>query len=119
MTSVDDYNEANRQVPLPRCRGRRMTARTLTRTCEARYRQGGSMDQRRRHLHVADLTCLHCTEKDAELARKDDIIKTLQVELNKAMEGEAEWREAAKAAGRATIAAKGQRTKQAKAEARL
>jgi hypothetical protein len=55
------------------------------------------MDQRRRHLHVADLTCLHCAEKDAELERKAEIIEALQRELNKSMENEAGALNAAKA----------------------
>lgn len=71
------------------------------------------------HLAVLSNPSLEAESLLAEIARRDDIIKSLQYELNKAMEGEAEWREAAKAAGRATIAAKGFRTKQAKAEARL
>jgi len=45
-----------------------------------------------RHLHVADLTCPHCAEKDAELEMLRKIRRDLQLELNKAMEGEAEWR---------------------------
>src|SRR3954471_6726648 len=50
-------------------------------------RRSTCMDQsRRRHLHVADLTCLHCAEKDAELERKAEIIEALQRELNKSME---------------------------------
>jgi hypothetical protein len=72
-----------------------------------------SMDQRRRHLHVADLTCLHCAEKQAELERKADIIEALQRELNKSMENEAGALAAAKAAGNALNAAKGQLTKDA------
>jgi hypothetical protein len=71
------------------------------------------MDQRRRHLHVADITCLHCAEKQAELERKADIIEALQRELNKSMENEAGALAAAKAAGNALNAAKGQLTKDA------
>jgi hypothetical protein len=71
------------------------------------------MDQRRRHLHVADITCLHCAEKHAELERKADIIEALQRELNKSMENEAGALAAAKAAGNALNAAKGQLTKDA------
>lgn len=74
---------------------------------------------KRRHLHVADLTCLHCADKDAELERKNQIIRTLQVELNKAMEDLAAQTAATRAAGRAVIAAKGQRTRQARADATL
>src|SRR4051812_40733638 len=87
------------------------------RFCRARrfeIRRSTCMDQsRRRHLHVADLTCLHCTEKDAELERKADIIEALQRELNKSMENEAGALAAAKAAGNALNAAKGQLTKDA------
>jgi hypothetical protein len=72
------------------------------------------MDQRRRHLHVADLTCLHCAEKDAELERKADIIEALQRELNKSMENEAGALAAAKAAGNALNAAKAQITREQK-----
>lgn len=76
------------------------------------------MDQpKRRHLHVADLTCIHCAEKDAELERKTEIVRALQFELNKAMENEAAANEVAKAAGRAAAAAKAQRTRQAHEEA--
>jgi hypothetical protein len=79
------------------------------------------MDQRRRHLHpvhVADLTCLHCAEKDAELERKADIIEALQRELNKSMENEAGALAAAKAAGNALNAAKGQLTREQKRSAK-
>jgi hypothetical protein len=77
------------------------------------------MDQRRRHpVHVADITCLHCAEKDAELERKADIIKALQLELNKSMEAEADALASAKAAGNALRTAKGQITRQANEDAR-
>jgi hypothetical protein len=75
------------------------------------------MDQRRRHLHVADITCLHCAEKDSELERKADIIKALQLELNKSMEAEADALASAKAAGNALRTAKAQITRQAKEDA--
>jgi hypothetical protein len=75
------------------------------------------MDQRRRHLHpvhVADLTCLHCAEKDAELERKNEIIETLHRQLNESMAKEHGALAAAQAAGNALIAAKGQLTKEQK-----
>jgi len=73
----------------------------------------------RRHLAVSDLTCPHCTDKDRELEVKARIVKTLQLELNRAMDDLAGMTEAARAAGKATVAAKGRRTKQAKEAARL
>jgi hypothetical protein len=73
------------------------------------------MDQsRRRHLHVADITCLHCAEKDAEIEQLRGIRETLQRELNKSMENEAGALAAAKAAGNALIAAKAQITREQK-----
>jgi hypothetical protein len=105
--------------------GEQVLLRIEQKSCEGRRRPGGFAVRERqgqRHLqvaHVADLTCLHCAEKDAELERKAEIIEALQRELNKSMENEASWREAAKAAGKATVAAKGERTKQARRQATL
>jgi hypothetical protein len=78
-------------------------------------RRSTCMDQsRRRHLHVADITCLHCAEKDAELEQQGGIIEALQRELNKSMENEAGALAAAKAAGNALNAAKAQITREQK-----
>jgi hypothetical protein len=44
-----------RFVPSPPCSGRMAVM------------EASSMEQRRRHLHVADLTCLHCQEKDKRI----------------------------------------------------
>jgi hypothetical protein len=87
-----------------------MTTATF-RTCEGRRRPGGHVDKPKRHLHVADLTCLHCHEKDAELERKAEIIEMLQRELNESMKKEHGALAAAQAAGNALLAAKGQITK--------
>jgi hypothetical protein len=77
--------------------------------------------QGQRHLqvaHVADLTCLHCAEKDAELERKNEIIETLHRQLNESMAKEHGALAAAQAAGNALIAAKGQLTKEQKKSAK-
>jgi hypothetical protein len=78
-------------------------------------RRSTCMDQsRRRHPHVADITCLHCAEKDVEIEQLRGIRETLQRELNKSMENEAGALAAAKAAGNALIAAKAQITREQK-----
>jgi hypothetical protein len=72
------------------------------------------MDQRRRPSHIQaapDLTSQPLLE---EIARKDEIIRTLQLQLNKSMENEAGALAAAKAAGNALNAAKAQITREQK-----
>jgi hypothetical protein len=92
-----------------------LPGRSQAREAEKFARRSTCMDQsRRRHLHVADITCLHCAEKDAELERKAEIIEALQRELNKSMENEAGALAAAKAAGNALNAAKAQITREQK-----
>lgn len=79
-------------------------------------------EARRRHLqtvHIADLTCPHCAEKQQELEQKAEIIQKLARENSELAEKYLGATAAAEAAGRAAVAAKAQRTKQAKQEAKL
>src|SRR4051794_14000226 len=93
---------------------------TLTkRTCEGRARrQEGSMDQRRRHLHVADLTCLHCTEKDAELAEARKNLHKLSLDNTMLAERVSGHAAALEAAGKAIRNLETQITRQARKSAR-
>jgi hypothetical protein len=100
--------------------GEQVLLRIEQKSCEGRRRPGGfavreRQGQRRLQVaHVADLTCLHCAEKQAELERKAEIIETLQVQLNESMAKEHGALAAAQAAGNALIAAKAQITREQK-----
>jgi hypothetical protein len=72
------------------------------------------MDQRRRPSHIQSAPDLTSQPLLEEIARKDEIIRTLQVQLNKSMENEAGALAAAKAAGNALNAAKAQITREQK-----
>ena len=74
---------------------------------------------RQRHLTVPDLTCPKCQELAQELEAKAHIVKTLQLELNKAMSDLAGMTEAARATGKANEALRGQLTRQGKESAKL
>ena len=73
------------------------------------------MEPKPRHLFSPSHACPNpeCRETAAECERKTEIIRQLQVELNKSMENEAAANAVAKAAGRAAVAAKGENTRKA------